>query len=203
LVETVARAISDEPLAAVERPTIAVVDSSGDERIGFIFGTGLVARFFEKYYANGAGGYAAAARIVARVFVGSFVTDAYSRSILEPLPCRLVVDGRELEPSAYSLVVSSVVRDLGIHLWVTHRAAEDPARPHLVASPLSPRGLGPQLPRVLAGRRLSGAENFDDLVTRFRVQFPGDGGPYVLDGDLLRARHVEIEAGPRVSVVSV
>ena len=51
------------------RPTLrvrGVTDSSAsEERIGFIFGTGLVANFFDVYYAEGAGGYAGAARIVA------------------------------------------------------------------------------------------------------------------------------------------
>ncbi len=131
-------------LVRVEHPTLLVSEPGGVTRIGFIFGTGLVARFFQRYYANGAGGYAAAARIVARVFAGSFVSDAYSRSVLDPLPCTLRVDGRELSPRAYSLVVSSVVRDLGLHMLVTHRAGEDPQRPHLVAAPLSARQLGPQ-----------------------------------------------------------
>lgn len=121
LLDTVRRATRDvPPLRTLQSPTLRVVGDG--ERVGFIFGTGLVARFFERYYAAGAGGYAAAARIVARIFVGSFVTDAYSRSVLEPLPCRITVDDRTLEPDAFSLVVASVVKDLGLHMWVTHRA---------------------------------------------------------------------------------
>lgn len=180
-----------------ERPTLRV-EFDETERIGFIFGTGLVARFFEKYYASGAGGYAAAARIVARVFVGSFRSDAYAKSVLDPMPCRLEVDGRVLAPAAFSLVCCSVVRDLGLHLLVTHRAGEDPARPHLVASPLSTRELGPQAPRVLAGKPLAGGDNFDDLVERFTLRFPTESGPWVLDGDVFRSRAVSVSAGPRI-----
>lgn len=188
-------------LVRVEHPTLAVAETGGVTRVGFIFGTGLVARFFQRYYASGAGGYAAAARIVARVFVGSFVSDAYSRSVLDPLPCTLRVDGRELAPRAYSLVVSSVVRDLGLHMLVTHRAGEDPERPHLVAAPLSARRLGPQAPRVLLGRRLRGAGCFDDLVGELSLRFPDGPGPYVLDGDLLRAEELRVSAGPRIRVL--
>jgi hypothetical protein len=180
-----------------ERPTLHL-EFDGQQRIGFIFGTGLVARFFEKYYASGAGGYAAAARIVARVFVGSFRSDAYAKSVLDPMPCRLEVDGRVLAPAAFSLVCCSVVRDLGLHLLVTHRAGEDPARPHLVASSLSTRELGPQAPRVFAGKPLAGDENFDGLVERFAVCFPGEGGTWVLDGDVFRSRTVSVSAGPRI-----
>lgn len=186
----------------VTHPTLRVSEVGGRTRIGFIFGTGLVARFFQRYYATGAGGYAGAAKIVARVFVGSFVSDSYSRSVLDPLPCTLEVDGQVLAPRAYSLVVCSVVRDLGLHLWVTHRAAEDPERPHLVAAPLSARALGPQAPRVLLGRRLRGSGCFDDLVREACVRFPQGPGPYVLDGDLLAAEQIRVTAGPRVRFVS-
>jgi diacylglycerol kinase family enzyme len=199
LLPTLERALAGPPLAPTTTPTLQVREDDGPTRIGFIFGTGLVARFFERYYATGAGGYLAAARIVARVFVSSFRSGAYARSVLDPLPCVLTVDGRELAPRAWSLVVSSVVRDLGLHMRVNHRAAEDPERPHLVASPLPPRALGPQAPRVLLGRKLSGRENFDGLVGRFDVRFPGRG-PYVLDGDLLHATRVEVCAGPVVKI---
>jgi diacylglycerol kinase (ATP) len=201
LLETVRAALDPERQGSLQsRPTLRVRELNAVERIGFIFGTGLVAKFFERYYASGAGGSATAARIVARIFVGSFVGDAYSRGVLEPMPCTLSVDGRELAPRAYSLVVCSVVRDLGLHMLVTHRAGEDPSRPHLVASPLPTRALGPQAPRVLVGKPLAGEGNFDDLMGRFRLRFPDGEGPYVLDGDVFRARQVDVSAGPPIRV---
>jgi diacylglycerol kinase (ATP) len=202
LLETLDRVLDGASLGRRERPTLRVAERDGTTRVGFIFGTGLVARFFDRYYATGAAGLFVAARIVARVFAGSFVASEYAKSVLDPLPCVLEVDGRELAPRAYSLIVSSVVRDLGLHMWVTHRAAEDPERPHLVASPLSPRALGPQAPRVLLGKRLRGGGCFDELVRTFSVRFPDGEGPYVLDGDLLRAKEVTVCAGPRIVVAT-
>jgi diacylglycerol kinase (ATP) len=200
LVETVRRALAVRPGGKSElRPTLRVTDDSGSENVGFIFGTGLVARFFDRYYASGGGGNPTAAKIVARIFIGSFIGDDYARSVLEPMPCVLEVDGRTLAPPAYSLIVCSVVRDLGLHLWVTHRAGEDPQRPHLVASPLPTRKLGPQALRVFAGKPLLGADNFDGLAGSFTLRFPREG-PYVLDGDVLRARAVTVSAGPQIRV---
>ncbi len=183
-------------------PTLGVSERSSERRVGFILGTGLVAHFFEKYYARGGGGYARAASIVARTFTGSFLGDAYSRSVLDPLPCRLTVDGSELAPTAFSLVVTSVVRNLGLGMRVTHRAAEDPERPHLVASPLSARKLGPQAPRVLLARALKGADNFDGLYTELRIEFPEARGPWVLDGDVFFSNTVQVSAGPCVRVAA-
>jgi diacylglycerol kinase (ATP) len=199
---TVRAALAGTLGPALARPTLRVSELGGATRIGFTFGTGLVARFFDRYYSSGAGGLLTAAQIVARVFAGSFVADAYARSVLDPLPCMLSVDGVECAPSAYSLIVSSVVRDVGLHLLVTHRGGEDPERPHLVAAPLSPRELGPQAPRVLLGRPLRGVGCFDALVESFSVRFADDGGPYVLDGDVFRAREVTVRAGPRIHVVT-
>jgi diacylglycerol kinase family enzyme len=199
------RFLSGEFREPVTRPTLRVrqrVGATEQERIGFMFGTGLVANFFDVYYAEGARGYPHAARIVARVFAESFVGGPYAARVLEPLACTITVDGHELAPKAWSLVCASVVRNLGIHMIVTHRAAEDPERPHLVASALSPRNLGPRAPLVLAGRPIGGHDHFDDLVRAFTVRFPREG-PYVLDGDVLRAEEVRVTAGPRIAVVAL
>ena len=187
---------------ATERPTLRVRDERSS-RLGFTFGTGLVARFFDAYYESGAGGYSTAARLVARIFVGSFTGRAFARQILDPLPCRLAVDGRELPPAGYSLIVCSVMQNVGLHMMVTYRGGESFERPHLVATPLSAMKLGPQMPRVLLGRRLRGAGNFDGLVDRFEVRFAGGEGPYVLDGDRFRAEAVTVSAGPRIEVLDV
>jgi hypothetical protein len=198
-------------LRAVARPTLRV-RAGGEERVGFIFGTGLVASFFDVYYADGARGYAGAARIVARIFAESFWGGPLARRVLDPMPCTIEVEGRVLAPRAWSLVCASVIQDLGIHMRVTYRGGEDPARPHLVASPLSSRALGPRAPLVLAGRRIGGEGHFDDLVRDFTVRFGAPGlspgglpyrGPYVLDGDVLRAAEVRVSAGPVLQVVTL
>lgn len=196
-------------LSAMLRPTLRVTGktrSGRQERVGFMFGTGLVAKFFDVYYREGAGGHAGAARIVARVFAESFWNGAYARSVLDPLPCSIEVGARALAPPAWSLVCCSVVRDLGLHMLVNYRAGEDLQRPHLVASALSSRDLGPRAPLVLAGRRIGGSDHFDDLVDEFTVRFSTDddaGGPYVLDGDMLRAHEVRVAAGPVIRVITL
>jgi diacylglycerol kinase family enzyme len=198
------------PGRTVRRPTLRIRATTGqgvEERLGFIFGTGLVAKFFGLYYEDGARGYGAAARIVSRIFIESFYDGAYARRVLDPLPCTITVDGQPLAPRAWSLICAAVVPDLGIGMRVTYRAGEDLTRPHLVASPLPSRQLGPRAPLVLAGRRIGGPGHFDDLVREFEVRFgealeaPAAEGLYVLDGDILRARAVQVAAGPAIAVL--
>jgi diacylglycerol kinase (ATP) len=198
LLDAVQRGVAE----VTERPTLRIVDARGGERIGFIFGTGLVSQFFDLYYAAPRQGYGGAARIVARIFAGSFTGGALASKVLTPVPCSLTVDGEEQPSKAYSLIAASVVRDLGLHMQLLHRAAEDPSRVHLVASSLGARGLGPQMPLVLAGRRLLGKHHVDRLARSFRVTFAGDHEAYVLDGDVLRAPWVEVSAGPTLRVLT-
>ena len=196
------RDIVERPAALrrIRRPTLAV-EADGDVRVGFTFGTGLVARFFAEYDAQGARGNGAALGMVVRIFADALRGGDYASKILSPLPCRLSADGRLLEPSGFSLILASVLRDVGLHMLVAHRAGEDPRRPHLVASPLPPRALAPQWPRVALGLPLVGRCNFDGLVDSFRVDFP-DGGPFVLDGDTFKAKSVVVRAGPEITVVT-
>ncbi len=199
------RLFTSGALASQRRATLRVREAREGaihERLGFIFGTGLVARFFDLYYADGARGYVGAARIAGRVFVESFVDGPYARQVLTPMPCTIEVDGQRLPSDRWSLVCASVVRDLGLGMRVNYRAGEDLERPHLVASPLLPRSLGPRAVLVLLGKRIGGAGSFDDLVRSFVVRFSPEG-PYVLDGDVLRASEVTVSAGPSIDVVTL
>jgi len=188
-----------EPSPSVEsHPTLRVTDDRGGERVGFIFGAGLVASFFEEYNASPAPGYAAAAGIVARVFAQSFVGGALAHRVLDPVEATLTLDGEAQRPPAWSLVLASVVRDVGLHMWVTPRAGEALDAFHAVASPLGPRALGPQMPLVLAGKRLRGRGHVDEPRARdLSLRFRDDArGAYVLDGDLIHAREVRVRVGP-------
>lgn len=205
-VELLTRLLSSRAsLETVPRQTLRVADVSDGrrhERVGFIFGTGLVARFFDVYYAQGARGYGGALRITSRIFVESFVNGPLARQVLDPMPCTIEVNGRRLVPDRFSLVCAAVVRDLGIGMRVSYRAGEDLKKVHLVASSLPPSSLGPRAPFVLMGRSIGGRDHFDDLVDDFVVRF-APSGPYVLDGDVLRADEVFVSAGPVIAVVTL
>jgi diacylglycerol kinase (ATP) len=184
------------------RPTLRATDESAS-RVGFIFGAGLVSRFFEVYDEQGATGYRAAASLVARIFAGSFTHGALADRVLTPVPCTIEVDGVRAPFDRTSLVCASVVRDLGIGIHLLYRAGEALDRFHVVATPLGPSKLGPQLPLVMAGRPLLGVGNVDALAGRLELRFPDEGGAYVLDGELLRTPRVVVTAGPSLRILSV
>jgi diacylglycerol kinase family enzyme len=179
-------------------PTLRIRDDQGGEAVGFIFGTGLVARFFDVYDTARRPGLTTAAGIALRVFVGSLFGGRLAKQILSPTGCRVSVDGAGRPGDAWSLVVASVLRDVGLHFLVTYRAGTDEARFHVVGSGLPPGRLGPQVTRVVAGRPLVGEPRIDELARSVRVDFAPSPAAYVLDGDLMLARSVVIETGPRL-----
>jgi hypothetical protein len=123
--------------------------------------------------------------------------------VLEPLRCDIDVDGRRLPWEGSSLVVASVLRDLGLGMRVTHRGGEERGRPHVVVSGLLPRALGPRLSRVLRGIPIGAPPepHFDDLARELVVSFPDGAGPFVVDGDLRVAQRVVVTAGPVLRIL--
>jgi diacylglycerol kinase (ATP) len=172
-------------------------------RLSFIFGAGLVAKFFRIYESRGAKGTAEAAKIVARVFTGSFVGSKFARSVLDPQQCELIeVDGERAPFDRVSLLCASVVKDLGLGMRLLYRAGEDVHRFHVVGTPLKAPLLGPQMPLVLLGKPLRGTK-IDTLSAQLRIRFPQDEGAYVIDGDLFQdADEVVVTAGPVLDVLT-
>jgi len=61
---------------------LRVRSGAGAERVGFIFGTGLVGSFFESFYAAGGGVPRQAARLVARIVVGARTGGELARKVV-------------------------------------------------------------------------------------------------------------------------
>jgi diacylglycerol kinase family enzyme len=183
------------------RPTLRVTDDV-TTRIGFIVGAGLVARFFELYEAHGADGERTAARLVLRIFGSSFVGGRAARAVLTPVRCAVAVDDVPAPFDEISLLCASVIRDLGLGMRLLPRAGERSDRFHVVATPAPPRRLGPQMPRVLAGRPLRDPK-LDRLARTVSLSFPNGAGAYVIDGELLRSDELVIDAGPLLRVIDL
>lgn len=208
-----ARKLVDASLSGTARwvshATLRVRDGAGGERVGFIFGTGLVAQFFELYDALPEAGALPAAKLVAGLFVGTFTRSRVASRVLAPMPITLTVDGERIRHERYSLVVSSVLKDLGLHLRPTFRAGRDDDRLHMVASTRGAKNLAMQLPVVLSGSQLVGTGHVDMMAKTFRVTFEGELRSYVLDGDRIEAglrdgeAWVSVEPGPRIELATI
>ncbi len=203
--ERLYRGLANETCTFHKTGSLRVRGDDDDERIGFIFGFGLVSSFFEAYYGAGSSGrpgLGKAARIVAEVFAGSFVGGALAKRILRPQAAEVSVDGERAHARAYSLFVASVLVDLGLHMHLTYRAKERSGLFHAVGSALGPHALGPQMPLVIAGKKLIG-RGVDALTDHVEVTFPSDRNSYVLDGELFSASRLDVRSGPELRLRTV
>jgi hypothetical protein len=123
--------------------------------------------------------------------------------VLERQKGSLSVDGRIESTDTWSLVLASVLPDVGLHFLVAYRARESPPSFHVVASGLGANALGRQMPRVLVGKPLRGEPRVDTLALSVDWVFGEDGGAYVLDGDVFHATVVRVSAGPALTLLTV
>jgi diacylglycerol kinase family enzyme len=177
-------------------PTLRIVDDR-TESLGFIFGTGLVARFFEVYDDRG-GGLPVAAKLSAELFASAVRGSALAHHVLGRQHLHLVIDGQEQSEPAYSLVVSCVHETVGMGVRVTYRAREDDARFHLVASAEGPTGLAKNFPRTFLGLPLRGRGKVDALAREAVLTFDGPS-TYIIDGDSRTTSRVTLSTGPILS----
>jgi diacylglycerol kinase (ATP) len=170
------------------------VELDGVAHVAATLGTGLISHFFDEYERAERRGLARAAAIFTQVFFGSMVGSVYASRILAPISGALSIEGSKSSLDAFTLLICSVHRDVGLGLRPTYRAATMPGRIHLVATDLEPRRLGPQAWRVFLGRQLTAPRLVDQLVSGFSLQFTAHSS-VILDGERLPARSVEVRAG--------
>lgn len=198
---TLLRLIEPRRRTSVALQSLLVDIDDRPSRIAISVGAGLVSRFFERYESSGARGRSAAARLALQVLLGSWTGTQQARRVLEPVPGRLVIDGRVAEASRWSLVICSALRDPGLGFRITYRAGTRADHLHLVASPQSARQLGLQAPRAYLGLPLRGSGVIDQLVRCWSLEFP-DRGWIVVDGDLVRIHNLKVSAGPIWRLIS-
>ena len=193
--------LDHHPMALEHRESLSVAVDETDNYIAFTVGTGLVAQFFEHYESLGAPGLASAARIALESFFGSFVASPLARTIMKPLECSIAIEGNPVSPRTFSLIVSSVFKDVGLGIKVTYRAGNEPEKIALVTSSLPAQKLGPQFWRVLTGRPLVDPQGINCLVGEWSLSFNASG-PVIIDGDRLNVRTLRVKPGPTWSVLT-
>jgi diacylglycerol kinase family enzyme len=190
-----------QPMALRRQESLLVTLDEGQNCIACTVGTGLVAQFFEHYESLGAPGLTSAAHIALQSFFGSFVASPLARTIMKPLVCSVAVESQPVSPRVFSLIVSSVFKDVGLGIKVTYRAGDEPEKIALVTSSLPAQKLGPQFWRVLTGRPLVDPQGIDRLVGEWSLSF-NESGPVIVDGDRLNVRTLRVRPGPSWSVLT-
>jgi diacylglycerol kinase family enzyme len=188
------------PLRTVSRDLLSVSADGAPARNGFIWGTGAIVTFLERYYASPWASPALAAVLVARAIGSAVVGGAFAASLTRRAPLRVVTDGDEWPDGSYLALAASTTPDIGFGFLAFPRCGEQPGFFHAVGVTGTLGQLALALPRLRRGapwrRRLAQDEIARELVVE------GDRPRFTIDGDLYEAeRTVTITTGPAVELV--
>ena len=180
---------------------------AGADKLGFVFGNGLLANFLGEYYATGSYGPARAVWLLARTFFSALVRGPFARRVFRRFEGVVRVDGVPLERTVLVGVGAATVREVGLGFKLNHRADEDPERFALLAIHAPPLALVPDIPAVHRGRGIGPSRAFSAVASVVEVEPAPGNGPemsYTVDGDLYREKGpwpLRIAVGPPVLLV--
>lgn len=186
-----------EPLGQDSRWAMCV----DGERYGFLFGTGLQARFLEEYYRGGEPTPLKAAWVLARAIASAAVQGPMIKRMFGSVRQDVFVDGERWPRDEWISVAAGTVDDIGLGFRPYYAAPHHPGHLHAVGFACRPWHVIRELPRIRAARPTRSPDILDDVCTELvlRGAEPID---YMMDGDFHRGgRELTVRVGPRVDFV--
>jgi diacylglycerol kinase family enzyme len=184
-------------LRTMDRPLLRVNGSI----YGSIVGAGLITHFLEEYYEGSNPGPASAAALLVRCGLSWMRGGTFIRRIVPTLAGRAECDGVVLPFDAYTLVLASSVRHIGLGVQPFYLSGRKAGCFHVLAGPATPGQLLSRLPRFRRGFPAGLDTLYDNMARQFRIEF-AEPQSFTVDGELFPAvRVLTIEAGPAVRFI--
>lgn len=185
------------------------------DKLGFVFGNGLMANFLGEYYAVGSYGPSRAMWLIARTFFSTLVRGPFARRVFRRFEGSVRVDGQALTETRFVGVGAATVREVGLGFKLNHRADDDPERFGVLAIHAPPLALVADLRAVHDGRGIAASRAWSGVASTLEVApgLSGDGAgdaggaqsgemSYTIDGDLYKGSGpLRITVGPAVTFV--
>jgi diacylglycerol kinase (ATP) len=188
-------------LPAFEQWTLDV-----DGKLGFLWGTGVVAGFLHEYYATGTPSPWTAVKILSRGIGSAVIRGPMVRRMTRPIECEVETDTGEHWPMrSYLSVAAGTIRDIGLGFKPFHRAGEVRGAVHLLGIHTSPLGFVVDLPRIHDAAGMLPGKSTDALVRRAVVRTREAPLRYMIDGDILESPRAEttLRIGPVVKIATM
>jgi len=186
-------------------PSVLRATLKADNRVGFLFGTGVFQSFLREYYKRGNNdpSAATAAETICFMAASAVVQGPLIKSLAATTTMTLDVDGRHFPATPYMAVTAGTVEQVGLGFTPFYLADRFRGAFHMLALTGAPSKVVRELPRVWLGLPLK-PENATSLVARRAVLSCPDGPiDYMVDGDIytVNGRPLVVETGPSVRIV--
>jgi diacylglycerol kinase family enzyme len=210
----VLKTITDAVRAGLPLPTIRRRCLRIGDRLGMVFGNGLMSNFLAEYYSAGGYGTSRALWLMARTFFSTLVRGPFSQRVFARFEGEVRVDGELLPRRRFVGIGAATVREVGLGFKLNHRADDDPERFGVLAIHSGPLVLILDLLAVHDGRGIAASRAFSAVASTLDLDAkPSNGGAatntssdmsYTIDGDLYRTPGpLRITVGPPVVFVKL
>lgn len=185
----------------VERPALQVGD-----RLGFLFGTGMMYGYLAEYYERGHGQPTriTAARVLGTSVLSALVGGRTFERICGQDNLEVHHEGGIWESRNYITVGAGTVAQAGLGFRPFYRASEDDKRFHLLAIKGGGMQIAGDLPSVWLGRGMRPETAYE--TTTAWAELRSSRGPfgYFVDGDLLMAgSRLRLQRGPLFRILCI
>jgi diacylglycerol kinase (ATP) len=178
----------------------------GGDRLGCLFGTGLVVRYLQEYYRRGRPHPTpwTAFTTLSSAALSAVVGGPLIRHMAAPERLELTIDGERLPVADYVTIAAGTVPEFGLGFAPFPGCLDDPHRFHMLGTTVSPAAFLLDLSRMRTGRSMSPDHG---LVTSAQTLTltPTDGSERLLvmfDGDVMHLpAPLTISVGPIVNVI--
>lgn len=186
----------DEPLPVKE---VDIMNING--MYGFIFGTGVLYRFMQKYY-EGIPSPLRAATTLAHSICSAIVNGSMARSLFDRYEAEVTVDGKKWPFKNYSALYAGSVDQLGLGFKVFHYS-EQIGKFHAVGFSTPPRNILRHVPQMAIGSASQSDELIEQPASEMVMKFEEPQG-YLIDGDMLApTSQITLKTGPRLKIIVV
>ncbi len=183
------------------RPTLRIGD-----RLGFLFGTGLMYGYLAEYYAagNGQPSPVTAATVLARGIGSALLGGETFERILQPRRLQVVFSSGHWETRNYMTIGAGTVAQAGLGFQPFYRALERDDHFHLLAVKGRPHAVVHDLPRIWLGKGFRPG-TAEETITEWAELSCADGEfGYFVDGDLETCQgHLSLGVGPRFDILRI
>lgn len=171
------------------------------ERVGFMFGAGVPARFLQLYERGKQLGPVRAARVLGQLIGSALVGGRSVRDLFASVGGRVSIDGADVGLHRVSLVYAAVIDDIGLGFRPTPRAAETSGGFEVLAADARPGHLIRALPRLRFGDGIGGDPWIDLCGRNLSIELE-EAMVYMVDGDVeAPVRQLEVASGPVIDVL--
>jgi diacylglycerol kinase family enzyme len=155
---------SGMPLPTIRRRCLRIGD-----RLGFVFGNGLMSNFLAEYYSEKGYGTSRALWLMARTFFSTLVRGPFARRVFKRFEGEVRVDGTLLPGRRFVGIGAATVREVGLGFKLNHRADDDPERFGVLAIHAAPLALVVDLLAVHDGRGIAPSRAFSAVASTLEL----------------------------------